>query len=72
MKVSVRAKIVYDYEVNVPDEITAADEIITYCDCDDPILSKVGTIFYNNNIYPDCSLVSIVREDTDELMYEGD
>lgn len=72
MKVSVCAKIVYEYEVDVPDEITADDEIITYCDNDDPVLSKIGTIFYNNNIYPDYSLISVIKEDTDEIIYEGD
>ena len=72
MKVSIRAKIVYEYEVDVPDEITSNDEIITYCDNDDPVLNKIGTILYNNNIYPDCALVSVIREDTDEILYEGD
>lgn len=72
MKVSVCAKIVYEYEVDVPDEITSNDEIITYCDNDDPVLNKIGTILYNNNIYPDCALVSVIREDTDEILYEGD
>ena len=72
MKVSVCAKIVYEYEVDVPDKITSNDEIITYCDNDDPVLNKIGTILYNNNIYPDCALVSVIREDTDEIIYEGD
>lgn len=72
MKVSVCAKIVYEYEVDVPDEITATDEIVTYCDNDDPVLNKVDLIFYNNSIYPECTLVSVIREDTDEIIYEGD
>lgn len=72
MKASVCVKLIYQYEVDVPNIITDRDEIVTICDSYDPVMSDVGRIFYNNNISVDCSLVSIIDVDKNELIYEGD
>ena len=63
MKVNVRCAITYDYEVNVPDN---EEDILSYCDCEDPIFSDICKVINAHHVNFDAEIVSIVNSETGE------
>ena len=72
MKVSVCSRIIYQYEVDVPDDIIHESSIIDYCDSADPVLHNISLTFYKAGVDHDCEFVSIINEETGESIFEGD
>ena len=68
MKVNVCAKVVYQYEVEIPDE----GDIEIWADTLDPVYSRISKILADAGLAYDGSFVSIVDNDTDEVYYLGD
>lgn len=72
--VNARAKVIYDYQVEIPDdeEEGAMDDIASYCDGCDPVYSNMCKLMTNNNIQWEGELVSIIDENTDEVLWDGE
>lgn len=68
MKVNVCAKVVYQYEVEIPDE----GDIEIWADTLDPVYSRIVTAMVNTGLNYEGSIVSIVDAETDEVYYVGD
>ena len=69
MKINVRAKVLYDYQVEIPDN---SDDIEVWADTLDPVYSHISKILADAGLAYDGSFVSIVDNDTDEVYYLGD
>ena len=69
MKVSVCAKVIYQYEVEIPDN---SDDIEVWADTLDPVYSRISKILADAGLVYDGSFVSIVDANTDEVYYLGD
>ena len=69
MKVNVRAKVLYDYQVEIPDD---GDDLEIWADTLDPVYSRIVTAMVNTGLNYEGSIVSIVDADTDEVYYVGD
>jgi hypothetical protein len=72
MKVSVCSKIIYQYEVDVPDDIIHESSIIDYCDSADPVLHDISSTFNKTGIDYNFDFVSIINEETGEFVLESD
>ena len=72
--VNVRARVTYDYQVKIPDdeEECAMTDIACYCDGSDPVYSAMCKLMANTGIQWEGELVSIVDEDTDEVLWCGE
>ena len=68
MKVSVCAKVVYQYEVEIPEN----RDIEIWADTLDPVYSRIVTAMVNTGLNYEGSIVSVVDEETDEVYYVGD
>ena len=68
MKVSVCAKVYYQYEVEVPEE-QADTDLACYCDCEDPVYSKITRVLNEEGLDFDGSLVSICDVETGEELW---
>lgn len=66
MKVTVCAQIVYYYDVELPED---EDDIISYCDCEDPVYSEICKTFVRNHIDYNGEIISVRNEETDEDIY---
>ena len=69
MIVNVRAQIIYDYVVDVPDNYDIDLDI--YCEAEDPVYSDLCKTLEKDHLTYDASTISIVNYDTGELLYEG-
>lgn len=69
MKINVRAKVLYDYQVEIPDD---SDDIEVWADTLDPVYSRISKILADAGLAYDGSFVSIVDANTDEVYYLGD
>jgi hypothetical protein len=68
MKVSVCAKVVYQYQIEIPDE----GDIEIWADTLDPVYPRIVTAMIDSGLDYEGSIVSIVDNDTDEVYYLGD
>ena len=68
MKVKVCAKVVYQYEIEIPDE----RDIEIWADTLDPVYSRIVTAMVNTGLDYEGFIESIVDADTDEVYYLGD
>lgn len=66
MKVSVCAKVYYNYEVEVPEDIT---DLPCWCDVCDPVYSKIIRVLNEEGLDFDGSLVSIQDAETGEELW---
>ena len=73
MKVSVCVAINYVYEVDAPEEIdgspVTADDLLFLTEADDPVYEEVTKIFHRNNIPYDGNTISIVNDETGEVIW---
>lgn len=68
--VNVRAKVIYDYRVEIPDDTPI--DLESYCDSSDPVYFAMCKLMEARGIEWEGSLVSIVDEDTDEVLWDGE
>lgn len=69
MKVNVQAKVVYDYQTEIPDD---DGDIEIWADTLDPVYSRIVEAMRDNGLNYEGSIVSIVDDNTDEVHYVGD
>ncbi len=69
MKVSVCAKVVYQYQIEIPD---GEDDIEIWADTLDPVYSRIVEAMRDHGLNYEGSIVSVVDEETDEVYYVGD
>ena len=69
--VNVKARIIYDYQVKIPDdeENCAMTDIACYCDGCDPVYSAMCKLMTTKGIQWEGELLSIIDEDTDEQLW---
>ena len=72
--VNVRARVTYDYQVEIPDdeENCATTDIACYCDGSDPIYSDICKLLINHHTQWEGEFVSIIDGDTRELLWCGE
>lgn len=68
MKISVCARVTYNYEVEVPDEV----DVESAADSADPVFPYFVMLLMNKGLKYDGEIVSIVDEDTEEVLYVAD
>ena len=68
MKVSVAAAVYYNYEIEIPDSIKKED-LLWMCDVQDPVYIDIVKAMLKANLNYDSVTTSIIREDTDEIIY---
>ena len=68
--VNVRARVTYDYQVEIPDDTHVNLE--SYCDISDPVYFAVCKIMTDKNIQWEGELISIVDDNTDEVLWDGE
>ena len=68
MKVSVNVALYYNYETEIPDDITRGD-LPWICDCEDPVYRDIAGVLHEAKLNYDAETISIIREDTDEVLY---
>ena len=67
MKVSVAVAVYYNYEVEIPDDTTK--NFLWMCDTNDPVYEDISKILHEAKLNYDAVTTSIIREDTDEIIY---
>lgn len=68
MKVSVAVALYYNYEAEIPDNTTKED-LLWACDRKDPVYEDISEALYAESLDYDVKITSIIREDTDEVIY---
>ena len=68
MKVSVAVALYYNYETEIPDDITRED-LPWICDIRDPVYGDIARVLHEAKLNYDAETTSIIREDTDEVLY---
>jgi hypothetical protein len=68
MKVSVNVALYYNYETEIPDD-TKEKDLLWACDRKDPVYEDILKALYEVRLNYDIKTISIVREDTDEVIY---
>ena len=68
MKVSVAVAVHYNYEVEIPD-YTMEKDLPWVCDTKDPVYVDIARILCKAKLKYDAETTSILREDTDEIIY---
>lgn len=68
MKVSVNVALYYNYETEIPDDITKKD-LPWECDIRDPVYKDIARVLREAKLNYDAETTSIFREDTDEALY---
>ena len=71
--VNVRARVTYDYQVEIPDdeEGCAMTDIACYCDGSDPVYFVMCKLMATKGIQWEGEILSIVDENTDEVLWDG-
>ena len=71
--VNVKARVTYDYQVEIPDneEGCAPIDLETYCDSSDPVYFAICKLMAGI-VQWEGELVSIVDKDTDEVLWDGE
>lgn len=65
MRVSVCARVVYRYEVEIPDGV----DLESYADSADPVYPRIVKALVNEGLNYEGEIVSIVDADTDKVYY---
>lgn len=65
MRVSVCARVVYRYEVEIPDGV----DLESYADSADPVYPRFVKALVNEGLNYEAEIISIVDADTDEEYY---
>jgi len=68
--VNVKARVIYDYQVEIPDDTHV--DLESYCDISDPIYFAMCKLMASKGIQWEGQLVSIVDKDTDEVLWDGE
>ena len=68
--VNVRARVTYDYQVEIPDDTHV--DLESYCDLTDPVYTKLCKLLSDNHIQWEGEILSIVDENTGELLWDGE
>lgn len=68
MKVSVCARVTYNYEVEIPDGV----DLECYADSADPVYPRFVKALVNEGLNYEGEIISIVNEDTEEVLYVGE
>ena len=68
MRVSVCARVTYSYEVEIPD----GADLECYADSADPVYSRFVKALENEKLNYEGEIISIVDEDTEEVLYVGE
>ena len=73
--VNVKAKVTYDYQVEISDDEEgrhAMVDIASYCDSADPVYFAMCKLMTTKGIQWEGELLSIVDDDTDEVLWGGE
>ena len=72
--VNVRARVTYDYQVEIPDDEDgcASIDLQSYCDSSDPVYFAMCKLMETRGIQWEGELISIVDEDTDKVLWCGE
>lgn len=72
--VNVRARVTYDFQVEIPDdeEGCAVTDIACYCDGCDPVYPAMCKLMANEGIQWEGEILSICDENTGELLWDGE
>ena len=72
--VNVRARITYDYQVEIPDDEEGCTpiDLESYCDSADPVYFAMCKLMANTGVQWEGELISIVDENTDEVLWDGE
>ena len=72
--VNVRARITYDYQVEIPDdeEGCAITDIASYCDGCDPVYVAMCKLMVNNGIEWEGEILSVCDDNTGEMLWDGE
>lgn len=65
MKVSVCARVTYNYEVEIPDGV----DIASFADSADPVYPRFVKALVNEGLNYEGEIISIVDSETDEVYY---
>ena len=68
MKVSVNVALYYNYETEIPDD-SQREDLPWICDIRDPVYIDIVKAMLKANLNYDTETTSIIREDTDEILY---
>ena len=68
MKVSVAVALYYNYKTEIPDD-TEGKDLLWKCDVQDPVYIDIVKVMLKANLNYDTETTSILREDTDEIIY---
>ena len=68
MKVSVNVALYYNYEIEIPDS-TQEKDLLWMCDVQDPVYIDIVKAMLKANLNYDTKTTSIIREDTNEIIY---
>lgn len=68
MKVSVAVAVYYNYEVEIPDDTTRQD-LPWVCNQGDPVYEDIAKVLHEAKLNYDAEITSLLREDTDEIIY---
>lgn len=66
MKVSVCCEVLYNYEIEIPDDV---DDIESYSDECDPVYREICGVMVDAHVNFTGRLISIVDSNTDEVYY---
>ncbi len=66
MKATVNAQIRYSYEVDIPSD---EDDIVGFCDCEDPVYKDICKIFEKEHLYYDGIIYNIIDNETNKHLY---
>ena len=72
--VNVKARVIYDYQVEIPDdkEGHAPTDLETYCDSADPVYFAMCKLMETRGVQWEGQLISIIDENTDEVLWDGE
>ena len=68
MKVSVNVALYYNYEIEIPDN-TQEKDLLWMCDVQDPVYIDIVKAMLKTNLNYNAETTSIIKEDTDEIIY---
>lgn len=72
--VNVRARVTYDFQVEIPDDEVecAMGDIACYCDGSDPVYSAMCKLMETKGIEWEGEILSICDDNTGELLWDGE
>lgn len=70
--VKVKARVTYEYQVEIPDNEEVSVDLETYCDSWDPVYFAMCVLMENRGVQWDGELLSIADKDTNEVLWCGE